>query len=267
MNMAELPADLNRLALQLKSLHVSGKPLVLTNVHDAASALLVASLPETTAVATGSFAIAAVLGVMDEDDLTLQKNLVAIDNIRLGLNNAGKINTIPLTADLQDAYKDPAESVREVIKRGVVGANIEDVDASLRPPRLRSIHEACERIKAALRAASEAGDPDFVVNARTDVLGYGGTIDDAVERGKAYLEAGATTAFVWGVRKRVISGDEVADMAKKLHGRLAVLKADLSLTTLRNCGVSRVSTGPRLYLTAQVAMQNDTSAILGKSPP
>jgi 2-methylisocitrate lyase-like PEP mutase family enzyme len=48
-------------------------------------------------------------------------------------------------------------------------------------------------------------------------------IDDVVERGQAYLEAGATTAFVWGVMKKVITENEVKEMVNQLDGKLAVL--------------------------------------------
>lgn len=54
----------------------------------------------------------------------------------------------------------------------------------------------------AIRVAAEMSMPDFVVNARTDVMRLVPLPDNALEetigRGKAFLEAGATTIFVWG---------------------------------------------------------------------
>ena len=261
-----LLSNLNSLALHLKSLHVPGDPIVLTNVHDAATAHAVASLPATRALATGSFAIAATLGVVDEDTLSLAENLAGIARVARGLRNAGRIETVPLTADLQDGYADPAESVREAVRRGVVGCNIEDVDHGGKldggESKLRSIDDATSRIKAALRGARDAGVPDFVVNARTDVLGYGGGIDDAVERGKAFLEAGATTVFVWGVSKKVLSKEEIAHMAERLGGRLAVLKGGLPVNVLKECGVSRVSIGPMLFLKGLEVFKSEAIGIL-----
>ena len=189
-------AALNGLALKLKQAHIPGKPLLLANVYDAATARIVASSPSTQAVATASFVIAATQGIED-DDLTWPQNQAGIHNVIAGMKKANKGDKIPLTADLQDCYDDPAQTVKEAIGLGVVGCNMEDYDG--KKGVLRSKEEAVARIKAAVHSAKENGVPDFVFNARTDILGFDGTIDDAIDRGKAFLEAGATTLFVWGV--------------------------------------------------------------------
>ncbi|EXJ69149.1 uncharacterized protein A1O5_08084 [Cladophialophora psammophila CBS 110553] len=260
--MGTSPKELNQLARQLKSLHVPGEPLILTNVYDACTASEIASLPSTKAVATASFAIAASMGIEDENTMPLSDNLAGVRRVATGLRNAGKANTLPLTADLQDGYADPAEAVRQAIEIGVVGCNIEDVDNSLQPPKLRPLDEAKSRIEAAVRAAREAGVPDFVVNARTDVLGFDGTVDDVVERGRAFLEAGATTVFVWGVRKKVITEQEVREMASGLDGKLAVLAQGCTIEALKQAGVSRISVGPTLLLKALKFIRNEATAIL-----
>ncbi|KIX93539.1 uncharacterized protein Z520_10717 [Fonsecaea multimorphosa CBS 102226] len=260
--MAKSREELNQLARQLKSLHIPGQPLILTNVYDACTASVVAILPSTKAVATASFAIASAAGIEDEDTMSLSDNLAGVRRVATGLRNAGKADTLPLTADLQDGYADPAEAVRQAIEIGVVGCNIEDVDNSSHPPKLRTLAEAKSRIEAAVRAARQAGVPDFVVNARTDVLGFDGTIDDVVERGRAYLDAGATTVFVWGVRKKVITEHEVRDMATRLDGKLAVLAQGCTIETLTQAGVSRISVGPTLLLKALKFIQNEATAIL-----
>jgi 2-methylisocitrate lyase-like PEP mutase family enzyme len=94
----------NDLAKHLRSLHTPGSPLILTNVYDAATASIVASLPTAPAVATASYAIAAV---------------------------RASSPTKPLTVDLQHGYGDYAEladTIRQVIALGAVGCNIEDMD-------------------------------------------------------------------------------------------------------------------------------------------
>lgn len=260
--MAESPEELNRLARRLKSFHISGQPLILTNVYDACTAKLISSLPSTKAVATASYAIASSLGIDDENTLSLSDNLVGIKRVATGLRNAGKAESLPLSADLQDGYSDPAEAVKQAIEIGVVGCNIEDVDNSVQPPKLRTLEEARSRIADAVRGAREAGVPDFVVNARTDVLGFEGTIDSVVERGLAYLEAGATTVFVWGVMKRVITEKEVRDLVERLDGKLAMLAQGLPIDTLQQCGVSRISIGPTLLMKALKFMESEAMAIL-----
>lgn len=254
--------NLNELARQLKALHKPGEPLLLANVHDAPSGTLVASLPNVKAIATASYAVAAVQGIED-DDLTLDANLTGIRYVVAGLKKANKYNVLPLTADMQDGYEDIAKTIQEIIKLGVVGANIEDLDNSAKPrPTLRPLPEAVARIKTALKAAADAGVPDFVINARTDVLGYGGTIQDAVERGKAYLEAGATAAFVWGVRTVNLTEDNITELVKGLNGQVSAQPGILSIPTLQKLGVCRVSVGPMLLFKALPTIQSDAEKIL-----
>ena len=238
------PSKLNDLAKKLKSLHVSGQPLLLANVWDAASAQIIASQKSTKALATASFAIAATQGIED-NDMTLEPNLAGIKNVVAGLKKAGKADSIPLTADLQDGYADPARTVQEAIKLGVVGCNMEDVDNQ--HGKLRTAEEAVSRIRAVMEASKEAGVPDFVINARVDVLGYGGNIDDVIERGKQSLDAGATTVFVWGVLKWDIKEDEVQRMVDAFGGRLAVQPGSIGVQKLSDLGVSRISVGPMLW--------------------
>ena len=58
-------------------------------------------------------------------------------------------------------------------------------------------------------------DPDFVLIARTDARGaHGGSLDEAIRRANAYLEAGADMAFVEGPT----SVDEVRRICKEVHG-------------------------------------------------
>lgn len=239
----------NILAQRLRALHVPGRPLLLSNVHDAFTAQLVASEPSCKAIATASWSIAATQGV-DDNDMTLAQNLAGIRNVAKGLSNAGKRDSIPLSADLQDGYGDPAETTRKAIELGVVGCNLEDTDNTVSPPTLRSLEDAVARIKTVLAAAEAEGVPDFAVNARTDVFGYDKGIAEVLERGKAFLEAGATSVFVWGVGKKVISVEEVKEMSEAFGGKLAVQARDLSVAEQRDAGVCRISVGPMYFRAA-----------------
>src|ERR1700761_8841292 len=53
----------NNLASHFKSLHVPSKPLLLCNVHDAATALELSKNPKCQAIATASYAVAETHGV------------------------------------------------------------------------------------------------------------------------------------------------------------------------------------------------------------
>jgi 2-methylisocitrate lyase-like PEP mutase family enzyme len=254
--------QLNDLAQHLKSLHISGQPLHLANVWDASSAQTIASQPSTKALATASYAIAMMVGVEDAA-LTLPLNLTGISFAATGLRKAGKEGTLPLSADLQDGYEDPAETIREAIKLGVVGCNLEDCYTKSPEPKLRSMEESVQRIKTVLAAAKEAGVPNFVVNARTDTFGkMGGSIEEVIERGKAYLEAGATTVFVWGVAKHVITEEDVRMMVDAFGGRLAVQPGSLGFKKLRELGAARISVGPMLWRKAIEVVKQEGLGVL-----
>ena len=251
----------NTLAARFRALHQPGNPLVLTNVYDAATASIIASLPSAKAVATASFAIAATEGVYD-DDMTKDQNLAAIKKIAAVVVP----KNLPLTADLQDGYDDVQDTVRKVIALGVVGCNLEDVDSKAR--KLRTLEDAVNRIRLAVEAAREAGVPEFAINARTDVLGHGGSVEDAIERGKAFLDAGANTVFVWGGPSgRGVSRKEVECLVDALDGRLNVIlkmgEGFLTVKELREIGVARISVGPGLYLIAMNAYKDAAEALLG----
>src|SRR5256885_17068844 len=82
------PSTQNSLAHHFRSLHVPGKPVVLANVYDAATAKIVLSNPHAKAVATASYAIAATYGVGD-DDMTLEQNLAGISKVAAVVGAAG----------------------------------------------------------------------------------------------------------------------------------------------------------------------------------
>ncbi|KAF8218340.1 phosphoenolpyruvate phosphomutase-domain-containing protein [Mycena galopus ATCC 62051] len=267
------------LAKELKALHQPGHPVVLANIYDVSSlsALLslntsAASVPgPVRAIATASYAIAETLGVRDAD-LTFEQHFAALEPIAMHLRT---VPSLPLSIDLQDGYGERLEEcMRRAVSLGAVGANIEDsipergfeagVEGSL-----RSTEEQVRRIEAALRVAAEMGVPDFVINARTDVMRLAprpeGAMEETVRRGKAFLEAGATTVFVWG-GSQGLSRAEVERLVAEFGGRLAVLlsRAEDGLTVkeLAAIGVARISVGPSLWMKAMEALKLAAARIL-----
>ncbi|GAD91488.1 carboxyphosphonoenolpyruvate phosphonomutase-like protein [Paecilomyces variotii No. 5] len=247
----------NNLAKSFKALHKPGSPIVLANVYDASSAKAVASLPGAKAIATASYAVAEAAGVKD-DDLTSEINLRAAKVIAAAVKGSLK----PMTVDIQDGYGEQLEQViAELLRAGVVGVNIEDYDKEQK--KMYGVSEAADRIKGVLDIARQHGVPDFVVNARCDILLRGGTLDEAITRGQAYLAAGATTAFVWGGPSRGgISRDEVMELVKAFDGRLNVLSGGLTTKQLADIGVARISIGPALQLAAMTKLKQDAEEVL-----
>ncbi|KAH8693599.1 carboxyphosphonoenolpyruvate phosphonomutase-like protein [Talaromyces proteolyticus] len=263
------PSALNERAKQLRDLHLPGRPLVLANVYDAATASIVANLANARAVATASYAVAAVEGVKDEE-LSKEQNLAAIRRIAPVVAN----KNLPLTVDIQDGYDDVKQTIRDAIALGAVGCNLEDL--CTKTLKVRPLEEAAERVRLAMEAARESGVPDFVINARTDILGEdtaaeGGAstsiLDEVIRRGKAYLAAGACTVFIWGGGKgRGVSRQEVEKFSWALDGRISVKKNmgsdSLSVADLATIGVARISVGPELFRVAMRAYQGAAEGLL-----
>ena len=89
-----------------------------------------------------------------------------------------------------------ARTVRELARAGAAGCHLEDqVQAKRcghRPGKaLVSPAEMCDRVKAAVDART---DEDFVLMARTDAHAVEG-LDAAIDRARAYVEAGADMIF------------------------------------------------------------------------
>lgn len=261
-------------ATQLKSLHVAGNPLVLTNVWDISSLNTVLSLSvKPAAVATSSYAVAEAVGLRDPD-LTLDGNIDACAALCKLAHGAG----VPITLDLRDGYGDRIEEcIRKAIGIGASGANIEDalvgtahwsrsIDECLYP-----LDVAVDRIRRAMAVAKEMGVPDFVINARTDVfvltpgLPDEDALKEAIARGKAYLDAGATTIFVWG-HMRGLRDHEIKALSEGLGGRLSVRlgfgNKVLSVNELKEFGVARISVGRSLWTKAMDAFIEASERIL-----
>jgi 2-methylisocitrate lyase-like PEP mutase family enzyme len=218
-------------ALTLKALYEAPEITRLVNVWDAVSAKVVADLPGTTAIATAGHSIAASFGYPDGGmplDLALQ-----------GARTIAEAVDLPVTADLDDGYDEPGETIRRAIGFGIVGANVED--------RLKPFDESVSRVKSII-AAAQAEGIDFQLNARTDAIvrGTGSMqerLDDAIARGRAYLAEGAALVFVPGILDTAATHALVDGLG---WGRLSVIGIPGSLTAAEYeaLGVARISYGP-----------------------
>lgn len=250
----------NKSAQVLKSFHQRSKqPLILANVYDILSARSVAGLSGLEALATASYAVAEAAGIAD-NDLTLKHNLAAIKGIAAIAKEFRK----PVTVDLQDGYGSELEDgIKSLIELGVAGINLEDYDRATGD--LYDIGTAVSRIRCVLDVAAKYNVPDFVVNARCDVLVHGGELEEVLERGKRYIEAGATTVFVWG-GSRGVSRTEVDQLVKAFGGLLNVMlklsNGGLSIQQLAQMGVARISIGPALQFVAMQAIKDEATRLL-----
>lgn len=175
---------------QFRAMHVPGNPLVLYNIWDAGSTKVVAEAG-AKAIATGSYGVAEAQGFHDGETLPLD---IVLENLKRILS----VTELPVTIDMEAGYGDTPDEVRASVAQafalGAVGINMED-----RLPgetSLLSVADGAERYAA-------AASTGIHVNARTDVYrgkdpaDYSqGLIDEVLERGRAYAEAGAGSLFV-----------------------------------------------------------------------
>lgn len=259
----------------LKALHKPSNPVILPNIWDPPSLRAVLSLntPASTpvkAVATASWAIADSLGLADED-LSLEQNLARLAELAPIATQAG----VPISVDLQDGYGGRiAEAVRRAAELGASGANIEDSvpEEGFKGGTGRALYPVDVQV-GRLKEALGASPGDFVVNARCDVFrlepapadGDEEAMREAVARGKAYLDAGATTVFYWGGARGLRTG-EVERLVSELGGMVAVKmggrEGDMSAGELAAVGVARVSVGPELYRIGMRAVRDGAERLL-----
>jgi 2-methylisocitrate lyase-like PEP mutase family enzyme len=229
-------------ATRLLELHHAATPLILINAWDAASAAMVAhcGLP---AVASSSAALANAMGFPDGQHLPWPQMLSAVQRIVHAVS-------VPVTADIESGFAaNPQEletTISQIIATGAVGVNLEDAQPGqdARGP-LFPLTEQIARIQAARRAA-DAQKIHLLINARTDAYWQAGispeeALRNTLERGKAYMSAGADCIFVPGLR----NPDHIRQVVDHWKSPVNILAGpDVpSIPELTKLGVKRVSYG------------------------
>lgn len=245
-------------ARELQRLHAEDELLLVVNVWDAITARVVADTPGTKALATPSHGIAASRGYPDGERIPRDEMISEVGLIV-------RQTDLPVTADLEGGYGDPGGTIARAIDVGAVGANLED--------QMKSLDESVRAVEAAVAAAAAAG-VEFVLNARTDAFVKAGdrdpadVLEDAITRGRAYLEAGASNVFVPGR----LDEDQVGRLVSELGERkvnIIGIPGSISLEAAQRLGVSRVSYGPwsqNVALTALAKLAEDVYAGGGLPP-
>ncbi|AXK34956.1 isocitrate lyase/phosphoenolpyruvate mutase family protein [Streptomyces armeniacus] len=234
---AETPPAEPPLAAAFRTLHLRGRPLLLPNAWDRASAVALcrSGFP---AVGTTSLGVAAAAGLPDGTGAARAETLA----LARGLARL----PVPVSVDIEGGFGDEPADVADFAARlaraGVAGINIEDgrPDGTLADPALQ-----CARISAVKEAA-----PGLFVNARTDThwLAADPTVPAALRRAHAYVAAGADGVFV----PALTAEEDIAALAGELEAPLNVLFAPGRHTyeRLAELGVRRVSCGSLLFRAA-----------------
>jgi 2-methylisocitrate lyase-like PEP mutase family enzyme len=238
---------------QLKDLLVSKETLVMPDAYDPISARIIEQAGFKAVQCSGySFSVAACR--KNEIDIGLKENL----SLTAGIVQAV---SVPVMADGEDGFggvEQIPNTIEGYVKAGTAGVNLEDQVLD-RQPGARVVDAAVmqEKIRTAKKAAKAAGNPDLVINGRTDALrtftSKKDGLNEAVRRGNLYLEAGADLVFVTGVSTL----EEVGVLVKGIKGPVSIaaglannLQA-FSINDLKALGVARVSL-PSIAISANI---------------
>jgi 2-methylisocitrate lyase-like PEP mutase family enzyme len=233
-------ATLVQHAEQLRALHRLGRPLVLANAWDVASARRFAALP-LPALATTSAGVANSLGFADHEAMPPAEMFAAVARIAAAVE-------VPVSADLEAGYRLPApELVERLLAAGCVGLNLEDTDHAAGRGVLVAAERNAERL-AAVKAAGRAAGVDVVLNARVDVylgrLAGSARVDEGIRRGRLYVEAGADCVYP------ILASDpgEIRALVSGIGGPVNVmaLPGGPPLARVAEVGVARVTFGSLL---------------------
>ena len=219
------------------ALHVPGNPVVLYNVWDVGSALAVVA-GGAKALATGSHPVADAHGFSDGEGVPIDFALANAERI------VGAVE-LPLSVDFEGAYStDPDEGGRNMARlaaTGAVGCNFED--QVIGGEGLHPLDLQCRRIAAARKAVGDA----FFINARTDLFlkvkdHDEALVDQVIERGKAFADAGASGFFV----PRLAERGQVERVVREvpLPVNLIAFPGAPSRQEWASAGVARISHGP-----------------------
>ena len=227
----------------LRELLKSERPLVMPDAYDGLSARLI-QMAGFKAVQCSGFSIGLASRAAPEQAVDFDKNLDTTRDIVRAVS-------IPVMADGEDGFGPPEvvyKTVGAFLDVGVAGINLED--QVLPPPKTKGVIDPAlmvEKIRAAREAAKDKQAGDLVINARTDALAVCPDrlkgIDEAITRGRKYLEAGADLIFVVGVSTL----DEAKRIVDGIQGPVSIAAgmpyniATLTTGQLRACGVARVS--------------------------
>jgi 2-methylisocitrate lyase-like PEP mutase family enzyme len=239
----------------LAALHVPGDPVILYNIWDVGSALAVVKAG-AKALATGSHPVADANGWPDGQKVPME----------FAFANATRImnaTDLPLTVDFESGYAvEPGEvaaNVGRLADTGAVGCNFED--QVIGGEGLHPLDLQVQRI-AAIRHA--VGD-EFFINARTDLFLKTQTYDDVlidqvVERGKAFADAGASGFFV----PRLSDPAQIERVVREVPLPLNVIAfpGAPDKKVWADAGVARISHGPFPHRALMAALEEMARAAI-----
>jgi 2-methylisocitrate lyase-like PEP mutase family enzyme len=262
---AEVVAAANEKSRRLRELLLAPEILVMPGAFDVLSARLFEAMG-FPAIQGTSGGIAAVRGLHDDE-------LLGLDEIATIYRELAEAVAVPVNADGEKGYGGPdqmPETVRQLVAAGVAGMNLEDsVKASAAgQPGLEPLQTQLDKIAAIMQVKCELGS-EFFLNARVDALGVlkdrRAAMQEAVERGNAYAEAGADCIFILRPGDR----DTIGELVREIRAPLSVLAGEDTppVPELQALGVARVSYGTSFTRYALTAVKRLAETLLTTGDP
>lgn len=181
------------MAKKLRELLAGDKIIVAPGAHNGLSAKIIDTMGFQAIYGTGYGASASYLGRPDVGLMTLTE-------MTTHMRNMAAVTSIPVIADGDTGYGNAINVMRAVREYEAAGLAAIQLEDQVLPKKcghmlgreLVTIEEMVGKIKAAVAAKRNA---DFVIIARTDARTQFG-IDEAIRRGKAFVDAGADVIFI-----------------------------------------------------------------------
>ncbi len=225
---------------RFRALHHAVHPLILPNAWDVPSARAFedAGFP---AVATSSAGLMVSRGYPDGEEMPRRELVDAVARIASRLS-------IPLSADVVAGYgrvaREVVTTVRQIIRSGAVGINLEDFDHA--NGKLFPLETQLERLRA-VRGLEVAPGVPLVLNARTDALRHGSgdestRLEETIERLRAFRDAGADCVYPMGLT----DAPAITKVVRALDCPVNVMvrRGLPPVPELERLGVKRISFGP-----------------------
>ena len=253
----------NEKSQRLRELVRAPEILVMPGAYDVLSALLFEQMG-FKAIQGTSGGIAASLGYPDGEVMSRERFLDVSGKLAAAVS-------VPFNADGERGYGDETEvqeTVCALVARGVAGMNLED-GAGGKPGGARGLVPLSDQLRkiAAVMETKRALGSEFFLNARVDAFHVmtddpKKALDEAIQRGNAYAEAGGDCIFYLNLHAR----DTIGLVAKEVKAPVSILAGPQSprVSELQDLGVARVSYGSGFLKAAIGATRKLAQEILEK---
>ena len=208
--MADLLTGPSSSRARLRELLAGPGPVVAPGAYDALSARLVEQAGFEVVYMTGFGTSASLIG---RPDVGLLGGAEMVDHVRRLVEAVER----PVVADADTGYGNAVNVVRTVRayeQAGVAGLHLEDQVMPKKCGHMsgKAVVPTAEMVGKIRAAVAARRDPDLVLIARTDAAAVHG-LDEALDRARAFADAGADVLFV----EAPTSEDDIARVAAELR--------------------------------------------------